>query len=70
MGFLTPKMPKAPPPPDPLPPPIIEDTQARGQQEAAALRKRQGRASTVLAGKTDMTGGSAVNVATKTLLGG
>lgn len=55
--------------PPPLPPPVIEDTQGRAQQDAEALRRRKGRGSTILAGKSDM-GGAQPQVATKQLLGG
>lgn len=57
----------APAPPTPIPPPVIEDTQAKGAQDADALRRRQGRASTVLGGKSPDAGN--VTTATKALLG-
>lgn len=53
--------PKAPPPP---PPPVVEDTDATKQAYQDALRKRRGRAASILAR------GSAVPVtAAKALLG-
>lgn len=69
MSFKTPK-PQTITPPAPLPPPVIEDTQARAQQDAEALRRRKGRASTVLSGKQDLGGANAPQIATKQLLGG
>jgi type IV secretory pathway VirB10-like protein len=69
MGFLTGNSPPPPPKaPEPLPPPVIEDTQAKGAQDADALRRRQGRASTVLTGKTTQDAGPA-QTASKALLG-
>lgn len=57
-------------PPAPLPPPVIEDTQARAQQDAQALRRRQGRGSTILSGKGMVgSGGGQPQIATKQLLG-
>lgn len=61
MGFMRPKIsqPKAPPPP------VIEDTAAQEQEYKDQLRRRKGRASSIL------TGGNAGTPATasKTLLG-
>lgn len=60
-----------PPPPavPPAPPPVVEDTQLRAEQQADQLRKRQGRAATILAGGMQGTGTGAPAVGTKTLLG-
>lgn len=49
------------------PPPIIDDTALKAQQDMDALRRRQGRASTILSGKQ---GGMAPQTATQQLLGG
>ena len=51
----------------PPPPPVLEDTQLKAQQQADELRRRQGRASTILSGGDQGTGSPAVG--TKTLLG-
>lgn len=61
----------APPPPviTPAPPPVVEDTQLKAEQEADQLRKRQGRASTILAGGMQDNGTGTPAVGTKTLLG-
>lgn len=67
LGLKQPKAPDLPPPPPPLPPPTVEDTFAKAAQESDAMRKRQGRASTVLAGKSPDAGN--VQTATKALLG-
>lgn len=56
------KSPKAAPPP---PPPVVEDTDATKQEYQDMLRKRRGRASSILS-KT----GQPVATAAKTLLGG
>lgn len=64
MGFLRPKVPSVQAPP----PPTIEDTEATKQDYADALRRRRGRAASIL---TDQRKGSApVSTAAKTLLGG
>lgn len=58
------------PPPTPPPAPAIEDASQRAQQEGDALRRRKGRASTILASRGrggSSTGGPSVG--TKTLLG-
>lgn len=62
MGFLRPKTPKMAEPP---PPPVIEDTDAKNQDYQDALRKRRGRAASIL---TSREGGQPVTAA-KTLLG-
>ena len=68
MSFLMPSKPAPlPPPPAPTPVPTIEDTAVSAANQSDALRRRQGRASTVLAGKMD--GGGDVNTATSKLLG-
>lgn len=69
MSFLTPKVPAPPPPPPPVPTPTIDDAAVRGAQEADALRRRQGRASTVLSGNQGAGAGGPVPTATKALLG-
>lgn len=57
MSFLMPSKPAPlPPPPAPTPVPTIEDTAVSAANQSDALRRRQGRASTVLAGKTDDAG--------------
>jgi hypothetical protein len=38
------------------PPPVVEDTQAKAQQEQDLIRKRKGRASAILAGDDKKTG--------------
>jgi hypothetical protein len=54
MGFLSPKMPAMPPPPEPPPPPPTVDQARVSQMERdKMLRRRRGRASTVL---TEPTG--------------
>jgi len=62
MSFLMPKAPAMAPPP---PPPVIEDTAAKAQEQADMLRRRKGRASSILTDK----GGSVPQTASKTLLG-
>lgn len=55
------------PKPAPVPPPpVIDDTVAKANQDADALRRRQGRASTILTGQN---GGAAPATAAKQLLG-
>lgn len=46
MSFLRPKAPQMPPAP---PPPVIEDTAAKEQEQADMLRRRKGRAASVIA---------------------
>jgi hypothetical protein len=61
-----------PPPPTPItpaPPPVIEDTQLQAEQQADQLRRRQGRASTIIAGAKQDTTGASPAVGTKALLG-
>lgn len=57
---------KVPTPPNAPPPPVIEDTEGRQQDEADRLRRRRGRAA------ADMTRGNAgvPMTAAKALLGG
>jgi len=64
------KAPKTPTPPPVVvqPPPVVEDTQSKAQDEADQLRRRQGRASTILSNGSD-SGTGAPAVGTKTLLG-
>lgn len=50
----------------PAPPPTVEDASARAQDEADALRRRRGMASTILSQRP--TGGA--TMATQRLLGG
>ena len=57
-----------PPPVVVQPPPVVEDTQNKAQDEADQLRRRQGRASTILSNGSD-SGTGAPAVGTKTLLG-
>lgn len=62
----------APPPPPvitPAPPPVVEDTQVRAEQQADQLRKRQGRAATILSGGSQDGGTGNPAVGTKALLG-
>lgn len=61
MSFLAPKAPKVQAPP----PPVIEDTAAIQQEQADRLRRRRGRASSIL---TDGGMGAPVT-ASKQLLG-
>lgn len=61
MGFLRPKI-KTPEPPAP---PVVEDTDATKQEYEDMLRRRRGRASSILTGK-DQAGPA---TAAKTLLG-
>jgi hypothetical protein len=70
-GNSTPAPPPPPPPVAPPPPPTIEDTAAKADSEADALRRRQGRASTILSGTANASGGALApaNIGTKTLLG-
>lgn len=56
----------APKPAPAPPPPVIDDTAAKASQDADALRRRQGRASTILSG---VNGGAAPMTAAKQLLG-
>lgn len=68
LGLFDKPKPQAPPPPPttPTPPPTYEDAAFKAEQADAALRNRQGRATTVLNGP----GGSATpQTATKVLLG-
>lgn len=64
---MTPKTPSMPAAPPPLAPATIEDAQAAGAQASDALRRRQGRASTILSGTS--SGAGNVQTATKALLG-
>ncbi len=49
MGFLSPKMPAMPPPPEPPPPPPTVDQARVSQMERdKMLRRRRGRAATML----------------------
>lgn len=57
-----------PPPVTAPPPPVIEDTQTKAQDDADQMRRRQGRASTILSQGNDASTGSPA-VGTKTLLG-
>lgn len=65
------KKPKSQPPPPVFtpPPPVIEDTQAKAEDTADQLRRRQGRASTILSQQGTDQGTGAPAVGTKTLLG-
>lgn len=71
MGFLKPKVAAMPAPPPPVPVPTIDQAAVAGEQASDALRRRQGRASTVLSGNpTQYNGGEAnVQTAAKALLG-
>lgn len=60
MSFLRPKVPAQQPLP---PPPVIEDTAAKQQEAYDALRRRKGRAASIL------SDGATPQTATKTLLG-
>ncbi len=62
MGFLRPKV-KTPEPPAP---PVIEDTEAARQDYQDSLRKRRGRAASILTRRD----APAPQTAAKTLLGG
>lgn len=62
MGFLRPKVTTQAPPP----PPVIEDTQAVQQDYADKLKRRRGRAASILSTPQ----ASPVQTAAKTLLGG
>lgn len=54
MGFLSPKMPKMPdPPPPPPPPPTVDQARVSQMERDKMLRRRRGRAATVL---TESTG--------------
>jgi hypothetical protein len=64
--FSKPDVPQLPAPAAPPPPPTIEDASLKGQQDADMLKKRRGRAATILTGQD---GAAAPNVATKALLG-
>lgn len=61
------------PPPPPIvtpPPPVVEDTQVRAEQQADQLRRRKGRASTILSGSQGGDSGTgAPTTGTKLLLG-
>ena len=61
MSFLRPKVPAAQPLP---PPPVIEDTAAQEQEAYDALRRRRGRAASIV------NQGPAPQTAAKSLLGG
>ena len=61
MSFLTPKVKTMPAPP----PPVIEDTAGKEQEQADMLRRRRGRAASIL---SDRTGALPVTAA-KQLLG-
>ncbi|MEY2656234.1 MAG: hypothetical protein RLZZ524_3262, partial [Pseudomonadota bacterium] len=64
MSFMRPKTPALPAAP---PPPVVEDTAAKAQDYQDALRRRRGRAASIL---TDRTGGMAApQTAAKALLG-
>lgn len=64
--FTKPDVPKLPTPAAPPPPPTVEDAGVKAEQDADALKKRRGRAATILTGQD---GASAPNVGTKSLLG-
>ena len=71
MSFITDMFGAKSPPPMPAPmapppPPTLADADLKAQQDGDALRKRQGRAATILSGQQ---GASAPNVGTKALLG-
>lgn len=63
MGFLAPKVKTATPAPTP---PVIEDTQATQQDYQDALRRRRGRAASIL---TNPANAEAPQTASKVLLG-
>lgn len=63
MGFLRPKTPSVQAPP----PPVVEDTDATKQDYADSLRRRRGRAASILTTKAEAS--QPVNTAAKTLLG-
>lgn len=56
--FGSPKVPKPPPPPPPPPTPEDPSIKAEGIREKDRLRKRRGRAPTLLAGDTLGAGGT------------
>lgn len=58
MSFSRPKAPA------PAPPPVVEDTQAKQQEYGDVLRRRRGRAASILAGQAP-----APQTAAKALLG-
>lgn len=66
-----------PPTPPPTPPPVIEDAQVKAEQNAQVkaeqnedqMRRRQGRAATILSGGGSAAGTGTPSVGTKTLLG-
>lgn len=60
-------MPDMPPPPTPPPPPPTKDDAADAQAARDVMRKRKGRAATVL---TSPTGINSENTGASTLLGG
>lgn len=62
MGFLRPKVPT----PTPAPPPVVEDTEGVKQDYQDQLRRRRGRAASLLT----QPGAQPVQTAAKTLLGG
>jgi hypothetical protein len=62
MGFLRPKVKTTAAPP----PPVIEDTEAKEQEYQDMLRRRKGRASSIL---TSREGAGQPATASKTLLG-
>ncbi len=72
MSFLTPKMPALPPPPPPPPAaPSFDDEERKAEvktKQDELLRKRKGRASTILTSRTGLT--EEANSEKKTLLGG
>ncbi|NNE31151.1 MAG: hypothetical protein HKN40_02155 [Winogradskyella sp.] len=72
MSFLTPKMPALPPPPPPPPAaPSFDDAERKAEaktKQDELLRKRKGRASTILTSRTGLT--EEADSEKKTLLGG
>lgn len=57
----------APVPLTPAPPPVVEDAGLRAQEAADQMRRRRGRAATILSADESKAGASSVG--TKTLLG-
>lgn len=53
----------------PAPPPVIEDTQVRAEQAADEMRKRRGRAATILSDQSQGQTTGAGSVGTNALLG-
>ncbi len=54
MGFLSPKMPAMPPPPEPPPPPpTIDQARVSQQERDKMLRRRKGRAATILSNESE-----------------